>query len=259
MDHKVHRVTHSGLFIEVLTMSECESDASVSKVMDDLRMVTSRKTPKRPETTFFQVVQGGDIKLTVSLLSELKKTCNENLLEWVLGEDCKPTPDYHQERTCIKRTCTGFVSSLVLLVIAIFSLVLTPVYYILFSVTRCLANVTFARPLSSFNLPLTLVSLSQSREMVELFKEEGVSLFQEDEHQNTVFHHLAYLSKTYPEKAIQIFNLIIEVYSDSDIRRALKIENHLTFDGVCLLWLSDISVSHDGVISHNMHTSDQNH
>lgn len=220
---------------EITDMDKFQEDAAVSRVLDDLWENYYQKSPLRSKTTFFKAIEGRDFNLTVNVLSALRAPEHKCLLKWILGEECQPSPDYNQSLSwnhSLKNGSVGIKSFLLFLVLAIFNIAFTPIYYILHSIIGFIACITFARPPRDFNLPLTLVGLSQSREMLELFQREGVNLYQEDEHQNTVFHHLAYFSKMHSKKAIRIFDLIVAVFHDSDIRRALKVEKHLGLDAL---------------------------
>lgn len=172
-------------------MGDHHERCAVSRVLDDLWHNISQKRPRRSKTIFFQAVECGDITLISDVLCALKASENNDLLKWVLGEDCLPSSDNCASCSSIESACATPMSVLLITFLMVIDIILTPIIHILHLIIGFIVKITFARPPHEYNLPLTLVSLSQSKEMLEVFKREGLSLFQQDNNNNTVLHDLA--------------------------------------------------------------------
>ena len=58
--------------------------------------------------------------------------------------------------------------------------------------------------------------------MIQLFRDEGVTLDQKDKHGNNVFHYISDLAIDGPERAIRCYKLCRTIYPDVQVKQRIN-------------------------------------
>ena len=168
----------------------------------------------RRSTVFFQVVLGGNVEAASKVIEILKTRRLHKELEWVLGTQTR------DGSVCswIKRNVWHhWIRYSMLITLFSIWILTSPVFYFIHALTVGIAQSLRGHLKRNMQLSLAFAALSKSREMIQLFTNNGAHFDDTDNHGNNVFHYIADLSETNAATALEVFELLITEVKDKDL------------------------------------------
>ena len=159
---------------------------------------------KRETTLFYDMVLSGNIAAAKQILLHLEQNGMRKHLQWLLDLELKQ-----------ERTCSRLLHLPVGIILLIFWIILTPLFYLIHSLVISVADSTLRGLSRDTRLPLAFAAMSVDQQsMVALFKSYGVPINSVDQGGNNVFHYLVDFSEKHPMAAATSFSVILQEYEN---------------------------------------------
>ena len=174
---------------------------------------------RRCDTYFYTIVLGGNTRIIKDSVNYMDNNGMKDVLDWLL----KRTSD-NSSQTLLK-SCSVIIKRCALfLLLMLFNIVATPVFYVIHTLTYAALNNQEKRISKNIRLPLTYAVFSQKEDMWAYFLSLGVCVMDTDCEGNNVFHYIADISAESSDRAIAIFKMLIQFMDDMDAVKSLVLD-----------------------------------
>ncbi|KAK2144495.1 hypothetical protein LSH36_751g01047 [Paralvinella palmiformis] len=187
---------------------------------------------KRQNTRFFQIVTGGNVRFVKRVVSYLKDNAMHAELQWIFGDAECPFQRLKKNRER-QSVLMAIFNRLMFLFVLFLYVGTSPLFYVWHAILHNAYLGLRRKSSKEADLPLIFALLSEEKEMVQLFLDNGASVHSQDDHGNNIYHYLADISDNNPNKAIQCHTILCSCFDDvSQLRQVVtEQENDLGLTG----------------------------
>ncbi|NPA76250.1 MAG: hypothetical protein GXN93_00665, partial [Candidatus Diapherotrites archaeon] len=173
----------------------------------------AKTSTKRQSTRFFQIVTGGNVTFVKQVVAYLKENGMRAELQWIFGRTDRHSEQLQRHRQH-QSMLVAVVNRLLFFLVFFAYIGTSPLFYVWHAILHNVYLGLRRKSSKEADLPLIFALLSEEKEMVQLFLDNGASIHSQDGHGNNIYHYLADISDDDPAKAIQCHTILCSCFDD---------------------------------------------